>query len=357
MAHGSSGGSSPGRKPALMLYGMYDASVPASAPRVRIAMLADALGRQARLVRADRGRWRRLFAQPRVVWQLWRVDAVYVESPTSAAMPWDLLILGLARLLRRPVGVYFRDAYQLYRDLYPARSIRQRLSDTAWKVSLAALRRIATVRFAPSSGLAKALSLRAPVLLPPGTDPSQPDLGTGAEPLIAYVGGTTSALGFDRLLEAMELVRREVPAARLLVITPDPGAWQPPPWVELRHASRDGLADLLGPAAACVLPLPINRYTDLAIAVRLSDYLSWGKPIVATATVETRALLEPGGAGLLVSDEPAAIAAGLVRVLNDHELATKLGAAARAVALSPSSTWDARAGVILDRLLGRLPAT
>jgi len=335
----------------LLLYAMYDASVPGSAPRVRIGMLSKALAREVRLERIEGGRWQRLAQLPRLILHLRRVDAVYVESATAAAMPWDLLALAMARAMGRPVGVYFRDAYQLFRGLYPVTGLRQRLSDATWRLTVALLRRLATVRFAPSAGLAAALRLEGAVLLPPGTDPSAPDLGTGSVPLVAYVGAATSPLGVDRLLAAMELVRLEAPAVRLLMVSPAAPAQPLPEWVDLRVASRDELPALLAPAAACVLPLPINAYTNLARALRLTDFLSWGKPIVATATTESRALLEPTGAGLLVGDEPAAIAEGLLRVLRDDALAAGLATAARALAVAPGSTWGDRAALIVDRLV------
>jgi glycosyltransferase involved in cell wall biosynthesis len=337
------------RPPAVLLYGMYDASVPASAPRVRIALLAEALERHTHLIRADRGRWQRLAALPRVIWQLRKVDAVYVESPTGASMPWDLLALAAARAMRRPVGMYFRDAYQLFRDLYPPASFRQRLSDLAWRLSIRFLRGLATVPFAPSPGLAAALRLHRAVLLPPGTDPRQPNLGAGEPPLIAYVGALNPADGFDRLLDAMALVRAELPAARLLVVSGST-AGKLPDWVEVIAGSRRDLPRLLGPARACVIPRPINRYTDLARPVKLADYLSLGKPVVATAAAETTALLAPSGAGLLVADDAAAIAAGLLSVLRDRTLADRLAAAARALAVAPASTWDDRAAEIVEQL-------
>jgi glycosyltransferase involved in cell wall biosynthesis len=72
--------------------------------------------------------------------------------------------------------------------------------------------------------------------------------------------------------------------------------------------------------------------------------------VVATAAAETAALLQPSGAGLLVSDDPADLARGLLAVLRDRELAERLATAARALAVSPESTWDDRAAEIVERL-------
>jgi hypothetical protein len=113
------------------------------APEVRIAMMAEALSRQARVERITGGRFGRFVAAVR--WLAGRgpgrVRAVYVEAPTANAMPTDLVFLAFMRLLRRPVGVYFRDAYQLFRDVHPRTRRRQMLTDWLWHLSTPMLTR------------------------------------------------------------------------------------------------------------------------------------------------------------------------------------------------------------------------
>jgi len=282
----------------------------------------------------------------------WRIEAGCVETSTTSAMPWDLALLALVRSAARPVGIYFRDAYQLFRGIYRRPGLRAQLSDTAWRFSTALLRRLATVSFAPSQGLADQLHLNSAVLLPPGTDPSSPDLGVGDEPLVAYVGARSRAIGFDLLVDAMTLVRAEEPGVRLLAIGPASDADATlPDWIELLTADRDELPAALRPVRVCAIPLPINAYTNLARPVRLTDFLAFGKPIVATDATETHAVLAPTEAGLLVEDTPQAIAAGLLRVLRDESLAARLAARARALAVDPQMTWDCRAEQALAPLL------
>jgi glycosyltransferase involved in cell wall biosynthesis len=215
---------------------------------------------------------------------------------------------------------------------------------------MVALRRMASVRFVPSEGIGRALGLRGAVVLPPGTDPGFPDLGAGESAVIGYVGAMTVPDGFDRLLAAMSAVREEVPEASLRVV--GAGRWPEvlPEWVEVVPGTRDDLPGRLADVRACVIPRPINRYTDLARPIKLADYLSLGKPVVATAAAETVAYLQPAEAALLVGDDPAAIAAGLVTVLRDRELAGALGRAARRLATAPGSTWDDRAALVVEHL-------
>ncbi len=346
----------PGRRPdGILLYGMYDVSTVRSAPQVRITMMAGALSRQVHTERVVGGRLARAAASVR--WLAsgghYRVGAVYVESATTSAMPTDLAFLALMRLLRRPVGVYFRDAYQLYRDTYPRQHRRQVLTDWAWRLTKPLLARIATVRYVQSMGLGEALHLRRPVLLPPGTDPASPDLGAGDRPLVAYVGGNGWADGFDMLVEAMTLVRARCPEASLLVVGPDLSPERRaalPPFVDVRKTGRDGLVELLRDARVCVIPRPITEYTDFVVPIKLWDYLSYGKPVVATGTTEVKLVLDASRAGIATPATPEGLAEGLLVPLLDVAAARRLATNARSFATSAAATWDARARTVIETL-------
>jgi glycosyltransferase involved in cell wall biosynthesis len=175
----------------------------------------------------------------------------------------------------------------------------------------------------------------------------------GEPDVVATIAQMAPGSGLDILMEAMELVRRRRPNARLIVVARslDPEAERNlPDWVTIVPASRDSLAELLRPARVCVLPLPINAYTNLAVAVRLLDFLGFGKPIVATDTVETRALLAAGDAGTVTDYTPAGLAEGIMPILEDEDLAARLGANARRYACSQDATWDSRARTVLRTL-------
>ena len=347
--------SSSERRRGILLYGMYDLKGLDRAPEVRIAMMTGALSHRVHTERVVGGRIGRTVAAFR-----WlasggprRVGAVYVEASTSAALPGDIAFLALMRLLGRPVGVYFRDAYQFFRVLYPRQHRRQLLTDWIWRVTMPITRGLATHHFVPSEGLAEVMHLRRPILLPPGTEPGAPDQGAGREPLVAYVGGNGWADGFDALVEAMAIVRDRVPSARLLAVTaplsPERLA-RLPNWVDLRQAGRAELPDLLREARMCVIPRPITEYTNLAVPVKLFDYLSMGKPIVATDTLETRALIEASGAGTVTPDTAEGLAGGILPILADERLARHFAKNARQYACSPEATWDARARTVLVTL-------
>jgi glycosyltransferase involved in cell wall biosynthesis len=342
--------------PGILLYGMYPMTGPANrAPTVRIALMAEALSRRTRTEEITGGRFARVGKAARWVFTGGprRVKAVYVETPTTSSMPTDMALLVLMRLLRRPVGIYFRDAYPLYRDVHPRTRRRQVLGDLAWRITTPLLKRVASVRYAPSAGLAAALKLSRPVLLPPGTDPTLPDLGIGEPDVVGAIVQMAPRSGLDTLVAAMKIVRERRPAARLRVLAQSVDAELAaalPDWVEVVSAARSELPGLLKPARVCVLPVPINDYTNLAVAVRLLEYLGFGKPIVATDTTETRAILAASGAGTATPDTAAGLAGGILPILADESVARRMADGARRYACSPTSTWDDRAGTVLATL-------
>lgn len=344
------------RRPRLLLYAMYDPTSQDSAPKVRIRLIGDALLRQGDVQLLAGGRKARVFAGLRWLAShgMGSVDAVYVESSSSAATPFDLAFLAWARLRGRPVGVYFRDAYQRFRWLYPLQRRRQAIADLLWRVSLPLLSRVADVQYCPSRGLARVLGLPDAVLLPPGTDSRLPFLGPGDQRLVAAITTLGTAGGLSLLVDAIRLVRVSRPDVRLMIIGGHgerPAGL--PDWVEVVVSDRDNLPRVLAPARVCVISLPITPYSDLAVPVRLMDYLAMGKPIVSTASAETRAAIADTGAALLAADRPRELAAAIGRVLDDPALAMGLAARARSLAESDAWAWDARATRIIETLLPR----
>lgn len=333
---------------------MYDPTGQDSAPKVRIHLIGEALKRQADVQVLAGGRRARVGAGVRWLIRngMGSIDAVYVESSTSAATPFDLAFLLWARLRRRPVGLYFRDAYQRFRGLYPRQRRRQAIADLAWRIALPILRTVANVAYCPSIGLARVLNLRDPVLLPPGTDPTLPFLGAGDGLLVASIVTFGATGGLHLLVDAMVRVHDLRPGARLRLIGGHgdrPAAL--PDWVEVVAAGRDDLPRLLADARACVIPLPITAYTDLAVPVRLMDYLALGKPIVSTASAATVAVIGETGAALLVPDNADLLAVAIGRVLDEPALASDMAISARRLAESDDWTWGSRATRILDTLL------
>ncbi len=189
------------------------------------------------------------------------------------------------------------------------------------------------------SGLSHGRALRIvpnPIELEVEVDTATP---IPTEPTITTIARLHPAKGLDVLLDALEIVRRAIPTARVTVIGPPQEGF-----AHLAHeleasARARGLADgfeLVGqvddPAVVvrrsrCYVHPSRSEVLPLAIM----EAMAAGVPVVATDVGGTRDLVSHGVTGLLVpAGDPEALAEAMLLVLVDDDLAQRLRVAALA---------------------------
>ena len=109
----------------------------------------------------------------------------------------------------------------------------------------------------------------------------------------------------------------------------------------------DDLRPHLASAALAVVPLRIGGGTRLKIV----EAMAMGKPIVSTA-LGAEGIDAVAGRDILIADEPTSFAAAVIRALDDAALRTRLGHAARELAVERYS-WAAAASR-LERFFGEI---
>ncbi len=276
-----------------------------------------------------------------------------MESSTALPGPVDVAFLALARLLRVPVVTYVRDAYQLFPEYYPVHGPRSWASRAAFRPAMRLLGAVSSRLAFPSRGLAAVLSSDpTPLLLPPGAR-----LGHHADPLgdarsILYVGSLRQAVqGSDILLDGIYLVReqgREIDLVCVVRAGEEP-EWDVPPWVEIVRAEGAAIDRLLPRVLLSIIPRRITPYNDLAVPIKLMEYLGYGRPLVVTATEETGRIVREAAAGIVVPDNAEGIARGILTVL-DADVAEREAWGRSARAAARANGWDTRATMILGAL-------
>lgn len=162
-------------------------------------------------------------------------------------------------------------------------------------------------------------------------------------PLIGTVGVLNPTKGHEHLIRAASIVRRQIPAARFLVIgasSPAHGSYEE----GLRREARElGLDDALSFVDPGTRVPELMQALDLFVMTSVSrsegmptailEAMSCAKPVVATRVGAIDELVEDGGSGLLVPPaSPSAVAGAITRLLGDDELRSSLGARGRALA-------------------------
>jgi len=164
--------------------------------------------------------------------------------------------------------------------------------------------------------------------------------GWEGRPVIAYLGTLDRARCLEQVVDALVLVRRELPGACLLLIGGAPRRQD----VEhlLEAAARRGLAGavqvtgwlppaqaweyLLG-AQAAVSYIPRGALYDVSSPTKLLEYLALGMPCVGNDTPDQAAVLAASGAGWLAASTPQAMAEALLAILRDPQAARQKAAA------------------------------
>ena len=182
-------------------------------------------------------------------------------------------------------------------------------------------------------------------------------------PLMTYIGRVAHEKNIDFLVQVFAKVRQSIPRAMLVI------AGEGPAKESLRHRIADlkleadvffaGYLDrntaLLDCYAAANVFVFASRTETQGLV--LLEAMAQGIPVVSTAELGTRSILEPGCGALVAHENRDEFAATVVRVLQDNNLQKELGERGRAYAKTWSSASMARRLADLYSTLRLAPKT
>ena len=171
--------------------------------------------------------------------------------------------------------------------------------------------------------------------LPPAADATRP-------PRLLYVGRFEYRKGIDLLLDALPAILAAVPAAHCQLIGHDPGDhWQQRFWADnpgldrgrVSFAGRVNAAQLRIAYRECDVFVAPSRYESFGLIY--AEAMAWGKPVVGCRAGGVPEVVLDGETGVLVeAGDRDALRDRLILLLSDPALRARLGAAARARAVS-----------------------
>lgn len=326
-------------------------------PIARITHLRDELSRLVELdvIAADRGPRRGQLLRYAFTGRLRGLAGIYVENSSTLPSETDLAFLALARLLGIRVVTYVRDAQYLFDEYYAATTPKRRLARALFLPAISLLRAVSSRAGYPSIGLARAVRDPGdnPLLLPPGS-PAPVDVPRRDDARqLLFVGGMLHRVhGFDLLAEAVERVRSEGHQVGVICVS-RPGEEPPEPrpgWLRVERGAAAEIHALLPDVLATVQPRRRSPYNDLAVPIKVMEYLSYGRPLVVTDCREQARIVGEAEAGIVVEDRVDALADGLRRLVTAS--AAELDRwSANARAAAERASWAHRARAIADLLL------
>jgi glycosyltransferase involved in cell wall biosynthesis len=346
-----------GRARRLLLLSMYPLDAGSWGPTVRIRHLRDELASLAELevVHGYRSRRRAALAAYALSGRLRGLGGIYVESSSFLPAEADIAFLALARTLGIRVLTFVRDAYQLFPEYYQASgSVRRWLGARAFLPATRTLLAVSSRSAFPSAGLARAVLGRTDqtILIPPGAPaPISVPMRAGARRLLFVGNGRLPAQGADRLIAAVERARGRGAGVELTIVSrPGEEPVAPSrPWLRVVNAEGPAILELLPDVIATVIPRPRGPYNDLAIPVKLFDYLAWGRPLLVTDCTEQAAIVARAGCGLITTDGVAEMGDAIVQ-MTGASAATRNAWSEAAHRAAREQSWAKRANQIVSAL-------
>jgi glycosyltransferase involved in cell wall biosynthesis len=286
----------------------------------------------------------------------------YSEPRTLPVHPvWDHLLYCFLTKNRLPIGIFYRDAYWKLAGWHSCREVSARFPCLRYRLDLLVFSRTATIMFFPSQTMADYFSLAPPkVPLPPGGQvmDSEYDLrAVDGIKTVIYVGGINRRYGLEVLLQALDLANRKVSLDLELVCRQDEFTQERPTfanydgaeWLHPHHLTGKDLEQVYRRSAIAVIPLLKNTYNDLAMPVKLFEYLSYGLPIVSTNCTEMANFISRNRVGLIAEDNASSLADRLLQLVEDKALYNQLRRNVRQT-LENGNLWTDRARFVAEQL-------
>lgn len=177
-----------------------------------------------------------------------------------------------------------------------------------------------------------------------------------------YVGIIRIERGLATVVQAAGLLKDKIPGLRIVL-----AGWQLAAddletlkkLIETLHIqdiveftgelAHDDILKRIAQSDVCLYPFPKLPHLEHVSPIKVFEYMGCGKPVVATDLKGVEGIVEDGRTGLIVPPEdPAALAASLLKLYEDPELRTEMGH--HAALRSHEFDWNTINHVILQRI-------
>lgn len=289
-------------------------------------------------------------------------DFCYVEPPSGPFFcPTDLLLLKVLKQKGVPIGLFYRDAYGFFPEYYSeANTIKEKIIHYMEKRDYRLFCKTCSIIYTPSASFAEVMNFPLETRpLPPASseidvpEPNKQDIPTGI-----YVGAADKWYGAYMLLDSFRRLNGKSVHARLIFICPKDQWDAAPPeyraleketWLDVLHISGEHkLSEEYAKADFAFLAYLHIPYNDMAMPVKLFEYITYLKPIISTNCTDKASFVEQWGIGLVSRDNPEDFAATIGYYLEHPELSEQFATAL--IDARHCNTWEERARTVVQDL-------
>lgn len=329
-----------------------------NAPMVRAYNMYHALKEEMTTILIQGSKWQTILPEVKQILKKEDIGYVYIEAMASDLTLLDRLLLDHLRKKGALLFPFIRDLYWRFPGTLEPRESNSKIV-TLKKIARGKLRlygerelnyylKNATALLFPSLLAADTIDFPEKYALPPAGDASRclkPEIPKNKN--ITFVGGISPKMGIDILMKAMAIVVKECPEAHCTIVGHGNeeiiNRWKSEKYVIfLTDKTYKDMPQILSDTYAVVIPCPRIPHNDFAMPLKLFDYMSFGRPIIATNCTAMANFIKENDIGVITDDNPESLAKGIIELLSNRDSAIKYGRNAFS-AVKNKHSWKHRA--------------
>lgn len=251
----------------------------------------------------------------------------YSEPTTWPLHPIDYKFYWFLKSNKIPTGIFYRDVYWKFPNLFDHSGLKYWSLQLRYRLDLILMHYIADTIYVPSYSFGEYLDIPTTTLPPGGVDRTAKNNSSSLQRLI-YVGGLSERYGSELLSQACEIAAAEQDITLDLItresdfqsLSSKVQQRLRSDWVTVHHTSGDGLKPLYERADAGIIPRVPTEYNNIAIPVKLFEYISYGIPIISTKIDEVADFIQSTNCGLVCEADSKELARAITTLSQNSEL-------------------------------------
>lgn len=335
-----------------LMFAPYSLEPMNSAPTVRAYNMYHALKKKLSIDLVSGGFNKRTLKEIGYLFKNKKTTLLYIEALASPLSKIDYVFLNNLKRRGARIFPFIRDLYWKFPEtLSTTDPYRRRWLDNWYKKCEKEIDwylNNASGLFFPSKRMAELIDFPEKHVLRPGGAPSRvSSRELPQDKNVVFIGALSERTGVCTLLESMEYLHNRHPDARCIIMGSGDKSiiekWRKRGWVAFRIASYWDMPNIMSDVYIAAIPWSASFvHNNLTIPLKLFDYMSFGRPIVATNCKVMAQFIKKNKIGVITNDDPRSFADGLAKLMDDRNLACKMGMNAIR-AIENKHSWEHRA--------------
>ncbi|HDX9705113.1 glycosyltransferase [Bacillus thuringiensis] len=257
----------------------------------------------------------------------------YIESKVGVTRGYDSLIMLLLKLKVKPqkIGFYYRDMYWKYGIQVSTGNVKNKIVPWANRIYLKFVDFICDVVYGQSKSFCDALEdhiKKSDIkMLPPGCDDIEISNISSNE--VLYVGEIDQQFsGIELLIDALIIANLNERVVLNLVCRKheyEENQYlnemnQRYDWIKISHHNKQTIKEVYKKSSLTIIPRSGNEYTKLCLPIKLFEYISYEKPIVAVNHGEVADFIAQHHLGLISNDTAEDLARKILLLLSENKV-------------------------------------